>query len=517
MWNHQRTGGRRRGTRAPMASAPGSAHRFSVEQQARRLRFLLQELGLEHACFALYLASRIDLLPIEYCHELACTPASAPESLLPPQEVQKIVRQELGDHSDRAFANIDDSPFESTLIGQSHRARLVTGAPAVVVVLRPLYYEFQGEPGRRNFLRTELINEHCAGLLTASVFADFEAALRRKTSFALAREGMELLAHDAAQFELLRAHKVYPELCSGRLMTFDLREDQPLDRVLQHRARGGDVLARRLCQVWFHQALYGHCFPVDPLPQNVRVGEGDQISFLNCDLVGLPNSAKENLQNYFAAMLNDDPDKAAVCLLKEMAPMQAGVVDADQFYSHFRQAAYFGMLEPVLGTDSNALAQITFQHWKTAIEHGYAAKPHLLCFYRGLFSIARMARSLSAAGDPLREGMEELRITGALDQMRDVMDWQYWLKNSDKVASALVQLPRTIDEALTRASTPIPELQDRGTSVPGDRGASATNLILLLILAIEIAQLPTGQGWSGKILPLALMLAGLLVLRGSAN
>src|SRR5262249_34122068 len=151
------------------------------------------------------------------------------------------------------------------------------------------------------------------------------------------------------------------------------------------------------------------------------------------------------------------------------------------------------------------------------IEHGYRAKQHLLCFYRGFFAIARIARNLSAVGDPLRDGMEELRNTGALDQLRELMDWTYWLKNSDKVASAVVQLPRTIDEALTRAATPTPETQERGESSPQGRGAFAMTLILLLILAIEISQSPTGQGWTGKILPLALMVAGLLVLRGSTD
>ena len=490
-----------------------SAKPLSLEHQARRVRFLLQELGLEHSCFSIYLSSRIDLLPAEYCRELAHTPLSAPP--LPPDEVRRIVLQELGHNLELAFAEFDHQPFESTLIGQSHRAKLATGAPVIVALLRPQYYQAQREDGACEFLQTELINEQCSNLLSAEVIADFVGALRRKTNFSLAREGMECMGRDAASFELLRSHRTYPELSTGRLFTFEFPEGEPLDQVLHDRLRSTAALARRLCQVWFHQALNGSCFPVDPQLQNVLASVNNQISFVNCDQVGLPNSAKENLRNYFTAMLSDDPDKAATYLLREMAQIRAGAVDVDHFRSSFRQAAYFGMLEPILGTDSNALAQITFQHWKTAIEHGYSAKTHLLCFYRGLFAIARIARQISPAGDPLREGMEDLRSTGAFEQIKEIMDWRYWFQNSDKFATAMVQLPRVFDEALTRVSEPTPEPQGSAASFHEERGASTANLTFLLVLVVVISQLPNTHGWSDKILVVALMVAGLLALRRS--
>ena len=234
-WIHRR-GNYRRSGRASMASA---IH-LPPEQQARRVRFLLQELGLEHACFGLYLSSRIDLLPAEYCRELAHIPQSAPP--LSAQEVHRILVQELGNH-ESVFAQFDYSPFESTLISQSHRAQLVTGAPAVIMVLRPQYYQAQNQQHVSSLLQTELINEHCGGLLTADVFADFGAVLRRKTNLALAREGMELMAPDAASFELLGSHKTYPELSTTRVLTFELQDGQTLDQLLQGQLRHGDVLA----------------------------------------------------------------------------------------------------------------------------------------------------------------------------------------------------------------------------------------------------------------------------------
>ncbi len=214
-------------------------------------------------------------------------------------------------------------------------------------------------------------------------------------------------------------------------------------------------------------------------------------------------------------MLADDPDRAAMYLLREMIPAKVGKLDADTFRSSFRQAAYFGMLEPILGTDSNSLAQMVFQHWKTTLEHGYVPKPHLLCFYRGLFSIARIARKLAPEGDPLREGMEELRAGSAFTQVREIMDWRYWFQNSDKFASALVQLPHAFDDALTRASSPAGSLPEQRTVLRREAGhGSGTLLVVLSIAVLVISQLPQTHAWSDKIIPAVLMLAGFLVLRG---
>jgi predicted unusual protein kinase regulating ubiquinone biosynthesis (AarF/ABC1/UbiB family) len=305
-------------------------------------------------------------------------------------------------------------------------------------------------------------------------------------------------------------------LCTRNVLTLEAEDEGPaqaIDEIIGRPGRGVDALAIRLCHVWLQQALHGHCFPVDPQARNIRVYTGNRITFHNCDLVSLPGNTMENLSNYLDALLAEDPDKAIFYLLREMTPAQAGGrVDTDSMRSNFRQAAYFGMLEPILGTNSNAIAQIAFQHCKTAREHRCVPKPGLLCFYRGLFSIARAARQVCPEGDPLREGLKELRANSAFDQLREIMDWRYWYQNTDKFAAMMLHLPRTFDEALTRTSTAGLDVRQKASAYR--RRSSSETLIFLLVLAAVISQLPVTPGWSGKMLPLALMLAGLLALRG---
>jgi hypothetical protein len=167
-----------------------------------------------------------------------------------------------------------------------------------------------------------------------------------------------------------------------------------------------------------------------------------------------------------------------------------------------------------LGTDTNALAQLIFQHWKTALSFGYAPTPHLLVFYRGLFSVARVARELAPAEDPLRDGTEELDADMMFEQLTDITGTTYWSESADKFATAMINLPQTLDEALNRGSSlgfdnhlaPAPEH-------PASKRAKPIAMLVLFISAIIFIFQTGTNGWMEQTVVLALMLAGLAGLQ----
>lgn len=509
-WTHHRTGKASQGNHAAAGIAGIPGKHLALEKHARQVRLRLQELGPAHSCFALYLASRLDVLPAEYCRELASTPDSS--QALSPAHVHEMVERELGAQLDRAFAEFDFIPFQSTLISQSHYARLRTGDAVAVMLLHPFWYELENKNGTE-ILDIPAIENLCGELLSFDVMTDFIQSLKRKTNLKLTREAMDLMARDATACELLFVPKVFLELSTKRLLTIELPQGPSLSS--QHSGGFAGILARHICQVWLQQAVQGRCFPVDMQMHNIYLGEKNRVSFLNCEFVGLPGSTRDNLSKYLGALMGNDPDTAAMYLLREMSPHDPGrKIDPELFRTHFRQAAYFGVLEPILGTDSNALAQLIFQHWKTALDHGYIPLPHLLCFYRGLFSVAKIAKQLSPASDALHEGLEEFQTANVFGQMRELMDWRYWYENADKFAAAMAHLPRTVDEALNQAAAqPLDNVARQSSSrETTNAGPSPGDFIILLVLLILILQLPAAPGWLGKITPLILMLAGVLVL-----
>lgn len=478
-----------------------------LEQDAQQMRLRLQASGPMYSCFGLYCASRIDLLPVEICRELENIPDSTPA--IPPAHVQQIIAGDLGSKWEQAFSEFDYVPHQSRLISQSHRARLRTGALVDVVILRPECYALH-QSERAQAVHENVIMDVCGPWAGKGLLADFNAVLRRKTDLAAMREAMEVMAGDAVTFELLRSRKTHAELSTRKLLTVEVIEEQQLDQLAREQ-RGGHALAARLCHVWLRQALRGHCFPVGPQLHDIAVTDANQISFTNCEMAGLRSSVQENLWNYLDAMLADDPDRASAYLLREMEFSKSRSPDLDNFRSCFRQAAYFGMLEPVLGTDSNTMAQIVFQHWKAAQDHGYAPKPHLLCFYRGVFAIARIAYKLSPAEDHLREALMELRMTNAFDQVRTITDWRHWYNNADAFASALLNLPPAFDSLISRsAPEPTSPSQSGLQAAPENQNAFLTAVFCLFVLGLlQLLHL----GASEKIVVPSLILTGLLLLR----
>src|SRR4051794_40054952 len=178
-WSHHLNRKHRRNRRrSEDSSVAGNTNSLSLEIQARRIRLLLQELGPTHCCLGLYLASRIDVLPAEFCRELALMPDTAPA--LSAQEVHAILLRELGSRLATTFAEFEDLPYETRLLFQAHRARLRTGTPVAVVVLRPWSAVFQQPLDPSQVIDTDLLAEYCGEWMHPALLADFISSMQRK-------------------------------------------------------------------------------------------------------------------------------------------------------------------------------------------------------------------------------------------------------------------------------------------------------------------------------------------------
>jgi predicted unusual protein kinase regulating ubiquinone biosynthesis (AarF/ABC1/UbiB family) len=445
----------------------------------------------------------------EYCHELAQSPLAVQP--LAPSVVRQIFREELGSHLGRSLDCIDYAPVDCTLIAQSHRAKLTTGRPVTVEVLRPEYYVVQSDIRWAGFLNKDVVGEVLSGLSLEDALTDFMGSLRRKTNFSLVKEALEVPGQIRGPGSE-SALKVYQELSTIRILTLEQSGVENLARFVKEHPLRAITLSHRLCEAWLERALFSAYLPVGPQAQDVTVDENEHVSFHGCEFCVLPSRTRENLWNYLLAAIVDDPDRAAMYLLREMRPRDTRSGDPQSLRSRFRQSAYFAALQPILGADSNALGQLVFQHWQTAREHGYLPTQHLLCFYRGLFSVARMARSLAGAGDHMRQGMEELRATKVVDQIKDFTDWRYLFQNADRFVNTFVQFPKTFDDALTRTSKP-QGLFTHGGSDRRSRSGSSVSVVAILLLFMAIA-LPQVAGVAPQRLAIiALMLAGLILIR----
>ena len=105
--------------------------------------------------------------------------------------------------------------------------------------------------------------------------------------------------------------------------------------------------------------------------------------------------------------------------------------------------------------------------------------------------------------------------------MKDLTEWHYWFRNSDKFANAFVSLPKLIDDALRRTSAPNETRsdQDEAGGRPTKARSSMSDVTIICLLAVVLLFF-----WSSaadpmreKAVLLVLLLAGWVALKKFAD
>lgn len=524
-------------TSSPHNLPRGASLSASREAHSLRLCAALETLGSVFSLFGIYLSSRVDLLPARYCLRLAAIPDYAEPT--PIYVIRGIIRQEFGGSFDESGLVMDEKPFESRLLFQSHRALLKDQTEVVIKITHP---EFE-EQLSCDLQLLPLLKAAFAG----DVWSDFafEHALEefnhmlQQDDFANQAKGIEALANDANGYEMLRVAEIYSRYCTSKILITARSAGLSLEDLISFcdSHRGGEQaetrawfegfnispkeIARNLCLVWLRQALMGRAFPVEPIASNIEVLSNRQIAFKGGAFASLPPHAKTNLWDYLINVLIEDPDSARCCLTREMS-REKPAAGEDELQRRFRQIVPFRDGGWGDGGKINSLAEVLFLHWQLAARHGYRPHSHLLSFYRGLFLIASASRRLAPDQDSLREGLEELRLVGALKQFEEMISPRQFGSNLDKYAAMMMDLPQKLDAVLALAAEGSLRLklqEKRGSDRRKQSNALATTIALLLllsaiaILANHLAASQMAGPWMSRVSVMLFVVVGAMLLR----
>src|SRR2546423_5875198 len=103
--------------------------------RGKHLREMLDELGPTFVKFGQLLSTRPDVVPPDIIAELRGLQDDVRP--FPYADVEKTVREELGQPIERLFVDFDERPLAAASIGQVHRATLPNGRRVAVKVQRP--------------------------------------------------------------------------------------------------------------------------------------------------------------------------------------------------------------------------------------------------------------------------------------------------------------------------------------------------------------------------------------------
>lgn len=332
--------------------------RDSEERRAVRLRQTFERVGGTFVKIGQQMSSRLDLLPVAYCQELANMLDNVPP--FPTEQAIAIIERTTGKPLEEIFAAFDPTPIGSASIACVYQAVLrKTGEKVVVKVRRPHIRERFEEDFRVLDLLTGLME----GLtivrpgFTANLRAEFRTTLSSELDFRREARLCELFQRraDKLKDKYFTAPKMYFEYSGEEVLVQEFVSGMWLWEILagvEHhdpnalaRMRELNIhpteVARRLIYAnnW---GIFSHlAFHADPHPANIVVQANNKVVFVDFGACGYINSARRTIyQRVYESFLNEDPYAMAQCslaMLEPLPPMDINAITKDTEATYHNQ------------------------------------------------------------------------------------------------------------------------------------------------------------------------------------
>lgn len=253
------------------------------------LRDKLLPLGPTFIKIGQTLATRADLLPVEYIQELSQLQDSVPS--FPTVEARAIIEQQLQAKIEAIFREFDDTPVAAASLGQVYRATLQTGQIVAVKVQRPNIAEqidFDITVLRRIVRRLERYPNLIRGLDWNGTLNEFRITISAEMDYSQEVRNAETFRKNFASWREVYVPHIFPIFSTNRLIVMEFIEGLKVTDVEQLEAAGQvpHQVVRLLARTYLKQLLEDGFFHADPHPGNLRVMADGRLAFFDFGMVG---------------------------------------------------------------------------------------------------------------------------------------------------------------------------------------------------------------------------------------
>jgi len=276
------------------------------------LRLALQRLGPTYIKFGQLAASSTGILPERYALELARLLDEVPP--VPPEDVRRVIEEDLGCPLEEAFARFDPEPIAAASIAQVHAARLRDGTDVVVKVQRPGIAEIV----ERDMHQMRLITRALETLIPVLRLAhptrqieDLRVQLGEEMDFELEATHMEQFARIQKELgnEDIVVPKVYRAFTTRRVLTMERLygiKISDFDRIKREVSNPEEILLRGV-RAWMQAfALHGF-FHGDVHAGNFLLLPGRRIGYLDFGIMGKFDAvSRDRIFRYLQAFVTAD-------------------------------------------------------------------------------------------------------------------------------------------------------------------------------------------------------------------
>ena len=280
-----------------------------------RIRLALTELGPTFVKLGQILSTRPDLIGPALTEELGQLRSNTPPDS--PETVRATIQSELGKSVDELFQDFDNCSLASASIGQVHRARLGNGQAVVVKVQHAGIEQRIVEDLNITAGLAELLQKHVPRFRAYQPVAtvrEFRRILLNELNYSLERKNLEELTRNFAKDPGVHFPKVFPDLCSRRVLTMEMLQGISAENVeALHQARVDlDELARRGANMYLQMIFRDGFYHADPHPGNLMMLPGSVVAVLDCGMVGrIDDHLRNEIDGLLLAVAQKDAKEVA--------------------------------------------------------------------------------------------------------------------------------------------------------------------------------------------------------------
>lgn len=288
------------------------------------LRNILVALGPVYVKLGQLLSSRPDLLPGDYVEALTDLQANVPA--VPWSEVEVVIRQQLRQPLEEAFAAINPQAVAAGSIAQTHRATLKNGQEVALKVQRPGIEVVVAQDIALIRSLAELVSRTSLGQNydIVGIAEEFVTALQAELDFTQEAGYTEQLRRNLSTSRWfdptkLMVPKIEWDLTTEKLLVMEWLDGVPILLAKLPALRDGkDADTQRkeittlLFRAFFQQLYIDGFFHADPHPGNLFYLNDGRIALLDCGMVGrLDPRTQQILTEMLLAIVDLDAQRCA--------------------------------------------------------------------------------------------------------------------------------------------------------------------------------------------------------------
>jgi len=357
----------------------------------------LESLGPTFVKLGQILSTRADLLPPAYLDALARLQDQVEP--FPYEDVERIVREELGVRVSHAFVEFDKLPIAAASLGQVHRAVLRGGREVAVKVQRPGIHE-QVEQDLSAFHEIAAVIDRIGAapnMDAARVVDEFKRTLMSELDYREEARNLVTIAHQLRDFEHIVVPLPVDDFTTARVLTMDYVAGTKITAVsrVEWTEVDGTALAEDLSRAYLQQILIDGVFHADPHPGNVLLTPDRGIALIDLGMIGrISSTTQEQLFKLILAIGEGRGEEAAEILIS------LGERHEDFNESEMRRAIadLIGRFHRLTMREMN-VGRVMLEMSRSSNEHGLKMPPELALLGKTLLHLDEVGRVLDPEFD----------------------------------------------------------------------------------------------------------------------